>query len=105
MTPDNPTPDSCAASSQQVGGDHYKGMAIQPAQYIHANGIGYLEGNVIKYVSRWQKKGGLEDLRKARHYIDLLLEYNGEPQAFVVKSPDPEPSVLATIAAALRRQS
>ena len=48
-------------------------MAIQPIQFIHANDIGYCEGNVIKYVSRWKDKGGLEDLRKAKHYIELLL--------------------------------
>lgn len=57
----------------QVAGTHYKQMAIQPIQFIHANDIGYCEGNVIKYVSRWKDKGGLEDLRKAKHYIELLL--------------------------------
>jgi len=58
----------------QVGGNHYKDMKIQPVEYIHANGIGYIEGCVIKYVSRWRKKNGVEDLQKARHFIDLLLE-------------------------------
>lgn len=58
----------------QVGGAHYKKHAIQPVEYIHANGIGYFEGNVIKYVTRWRDKGGLADLEKARHYIDLLIE-------------------------------
>lgn len=58
----------------QVGGSHYKDMAIQPVQFIHSNGIGYFEGNVIKYVSRWRNKGGIADLEKARHYIDLLIE-------------------------------
>jgi hypothetical protein len=58
----------------QVGGEHYKDMAIQPVEFIHANGIGYMEGNVIKYVTRWRKKNGLADLQKARHYIDLLIE-------------------------------
>ena len=66
----------------QVGGSHYKDMAIQPVEFIHKNGIGYMEGNVIKYVSRWRGKNGLEDLKKARHYIDLLIEMesgkNGE---------------------------
>lgn len=59
---------------QQVSGSHYKDMAIQPVEFIHANGIGYFEGNVIKYVCRWRKKAGLADLEKARHYIDLLIE-------------------------------
>ena len=58
----------------QVVGDHYKHMKIQPVEYIHANSIPYLEGNVIKYVSRWRGKGGIADLEKAKHYIDLLIE-------------------------------
>ncbi len=59
----------------QVGGDHYKGMAIQPVEYVHANGIGYFEGNVIKYVSRWRQKNGIEDLRKAVHFLQLLIMF------------------------------
>ena len=59
---------------QQVAGTHYKDMVIQPVEYVHANGLGYFEGNVIKYVSRWRKKGGLSDLEKAKHYIQLLIE-------------------------------
>ncbi len=58
----------------QVGGAHYKDLKIQPVEYIHANGIGYFEGNVIKYVTRWRSKGGIADLEKAKHYIDLLIE-------------------------------
>lgn len=58
----------------QVGGGHYKDLPIQPVEYIHANAIGYFEGNVIKYVSRWRKKNGIADLEKAKHYIDLLIE-------------------------------
>jgi len=59
---------------QQVDGSHYKDMPIQPVEYIHANAMGYLEGNVIKYISRWRKKNGMVDLEKARHYIDLLIQ-------------------------------
>ena len=66
--------DNKPALAIQIGGAHYKAMAIQPVEYILENGIGYCEGNVIKYVSRWRDKGGLEDLRKARHYLDLLIE-------------------------------
>jgi hypothetical protein len=62
----------------QVGGDHYKTMAIEPVEYIARNGIGFLEGNVIKYVSRHQSKGGLEDLKKAKHYINLLINQEVE---------------------------
>lgn len=63
-----------SANETQVGGDHYAKKAIQPWDYIHGNGIGYLEGNVIKYVSRWKDKGGVADLEKARHYLDKLIE-------------------------------
>lgn len=66
-----------SALNEQPGGTHYKQMAIQPVQYIHANGLGYCEANIVKYVSRWRGKNGLEDLLKARHYIDLLIELEG----------------------------
>ena len=58
----------------QISGDHYKSLKIQPVEYIHANGIPFIEGCVIKYVSRWRSKGGLKDLEKAKHFIDLLIE-------------------------------
>lgn len=58
----------------QVGGQHYKSLAIQPVEYIHANKLGYIEGNVIKYITRWNEKGGITDLEKAKHYIELLIE-------------------------------
>jgi hypothetical protein len=61
----------------QVDGNHYKQMKIQPVEFIHANGIPYLEGNIIKYVSRWRNKNGVADLEKAKHYIDLLIELEG----------------------------
>lgn len=62
------------ALDKQVAGNHYKDLPIQPVEYIHANAMGYLEGNVVKYVSRWRKKNGLADLEKAKHYIELLIE-------------------------------
>lgn len=58
----------------QIGGSHYKEMKIQPIDYIVENEIPYREANVIKYVSRYKSKNGLEDLQKARHYLDLLIE-------------------------------
>lgn len=63
-----------SALDMQIAGDHYRTMAIQPVQYIHRNGIGFIEGSVIKYVSRWRGKNGLQDLKKARHCLDLLIE-------------------------------
>ena len=62
------------ALNKQVAGNHYKDLPIQPVEYIHANAMGYLEGNVVKYVSRWRKKNGIADLEKAKHYIELLIE-------------------------------
>ena len=59
----------------QVGGSHYKDMPIQPIEYIMKNNIGFMEGNAIKYISRWRSKGGVEDLKKARHYLDMLIEF------------------------------
>jgi hypothetical protein len=62
------------ANEKQYGGDHYKGKAIQPWDYVAANDLGYFEGSIIKYVSRWKDKGGIEDLQKARHFLDKLIE-------------------------------
>ena len=58
----------------QVGGSHYKDLKIQPIEFIYANNIPFCEANAIKYLCRWRNKNGLQDLEKARHYIDLLIE-------------------------------
>jgi hypothetical protein len=63
-----------SAFDEQAGGSHYLELAIQPVEFIHKNNIPYIEGNVIKYVTRWRNKGGRADLHKAKHYINLLLE-------------------------------
>ena len=63
-----------SANAKQVAGTHYKDLAIQPWDYIAGNGIGYLEGCAIKYLSRWRDKGGIDDLHKAQHYIEKLIE-------------------------------
>ena len=76
-----------SALTKQSGGSHYKDLAIQPVEYIHANGIGYMEGNVIKYLSRWKSKGGISDLEKAKHYIELLIELEANKEA--VDAPKP----------------
>ena len=60
----------------QVGGDHYKKLKIQPVEYIQENQIGYMEGNVIKYVTRWKDKNGIADLEKAKHYLDMLIKFH-----------------------------
>lgn len=67
-------PKMTTALDVQIDGDHYKTKAIQPVEYIYANGLDFFEGNVIKYVTRWRTKNGIKDLEKARHYIDLLIQ-------------------------------
>ena len=58
----------------QVGGSHYKDMKIQPAEFINKNEMKFAEGNAIKYICRHVNKGGLQDLQKAKHYIDMIIE-------------------------------
>lgn len=65
-----------SALDVQVNGTHYKNMAIQPAEFITMNGIGFLEGCVIKRMCRWQNKDGVADLKKAIHEIQLLMEFH-----------------------------
>lgn len=66
-----------SALNSQCGGTHYRQHNIQPVEFIHANGIPFVEGCCIKYLVRWRQKGGIEDLRKVQHYIDLLIELEG----------------------------
>ena len=61
-------------NDKQVAGDHYKKLKIQTLDYIWANNLRYMEGNIIKYVTRWKDKGNEKDLLKAKHYLDKLLE-------------------------------
>lgn len=58
---------------KQVAGNHYKDFKIQPIEFILKNNISFCEGNVIKYICRYKTKGGLQDLEKAKHYIELLI--------------------------------
>ncbi|WP_246591067.1 DUF3310 domain-containing protein [Aminobacter anthyllidis] len=63
------------ALDTQVGGSHYKDMAIQPMTYSMANGLDACQHTIVKYVSRFRSKNGIEDLEKARHCLDLLIEF------------------------------
>ena len=58
----------------QVGGDHYSKLVIQPVEYITANNLSYLQGSVIKYVTRYQNKNGVEDLQKAIHFVKMMIQ-------------------------------
>jgi len=63
------------ASSTQVGGSHYSKYAIQPSEYIYRNGLDWLRGNAIKYITRCEDKNGVEDIDKAIHYLQLYKEW------------------------------
>ena len=65
------------ALNVQVSGEHYKHMKIQPVQFITANGLSFLEGCIVKRISRWRSKDGLRDLEKIKHEVDLLIELEG----------------------------
>jgi hypothetical protein len=62
------------ATERQEGGSHYKSLPIQPVEFCQRNQLGFCESSVIKYVCRHKRKNGAEDLRKAIHFIELLLE-------------------------------
>ena len=64
-----------SALDVQIGGDHYTTMGIQPMEFSMANGLDACQHTIIKYVTRFRSKGGIEDLRKARHVIDMLIEF------------------------------
>ena len=67
-----------SAYKKQIGGSHYKDMVIQPSQFINKNKLLFAEGNAIKYICRHIHKGGKEDLEKAKHYIDMIIERDYE---------------------------
>lgn len=81
------------ATDKQEGGSHYADRAIQPVQYIHANEMDFMTGNIIKYATRWRYKGqALSDLRKVIHYAELLIEAEGlDDKCDVLKHEEAQP--------------
>lgn len=65
----------------QVGGDHYKKMPIQPLEFIAKNGLDFFQGCVLKYILRYKDKDGVQDLKKARHFIDMMIEMTEQNEA------------------------
>ena len=63
-----------SAYKKQIGGSHYKNMVVQPSEFINKNKLLFAEGNAIKYICRHKQKGERQDLEKAKHYIDMILE-------------------------------
>ena len=72
--PAKPEASPSPATSRQIGGDHYSKLAIQPIEYIEANRLGFSAGCVVKYVTRWRDKGGVADLEKAAHFLQMMIE-------------------------------
>ena len=64
-----------AANDIQVSGNHYKDVKIQPWDCVLDWDLGYLEGTALKYIQRWKKKGGIEDIKKAKHFLEKLIEH------------------------------
>lgn len=81
------------ANQKQIGGTHYK-TSIEPWDAIVSWELGYLDGNVVKYVARWRKKGGLADLKKAQHYLEKLIEEEEKKQSLYVKDVDFNKAVI-----------
>jgi hypothetical protein len=74
-----------SALDTQVGGSHYKDFKIQPIEFTHQNNLNFCQGNVIKYITRYKFKNGIEDLKKIKHYVDLLIELEyGESSPVVI---------------------
>lgn len=71
-----------SALDEQVGGNHYTKLKIQPVEYAHANNLGSCEANAISYLTRWRDKGGIQDLEKAIHTIALLIELEKKQKEF-----------------------
>jgi hypothetical protein len=67
-----------SAKDKQVGGSHYKKMNVEVYEFCMVNNIPFVEGNIIKYVCRYKDKGGLDDLLKAKHYLEMLIESMSE---------------------------
>ena len=67
------------ARKRQVGGNHYSRYTTQPIDFIIDNNLDWCEANVVKYITRWRDKNGVEDLRKAMHYIQLLIDREVQP--------------------------
>jgi len=94
MKPETESGAPCSALSAQVGGKHYKALAIQPAEYCQRNRMPYCESSVVRYVTRHREKNGREDIEKAIHCLQLLLEIeypqNDTPQNDTALAPPPQ---------------
>jgi hypothetical protein len=76
-----------SALDVQVGGDHYKKLKIQPMEYSMANNLDPCQHTIIKYVTRFRDKNGIVDLEKARHVIDMLIEFEKNSAPVALPAP------------------
>lgn len=79
-----------SALDKQVGGDHYKGVSPQPVEVSFAWGLAFAEGSVLKYLYRWHVKHNPQDLQKAMHWLELIIEHDAARRA--MKSVQNPPS-------------
>jgi hypothetical protein len=78
----------------QVGGTHYKDFKIQPIEFILGNNLGFCEANVVKYICRWANKGGIQDLDKVIHYVEILKEHIANKEVEVGCSSSERPRIV-----------
>lgn len=95
-----------AGHTKEAGSAHYQAMKIQPIDYIEANQLGFHEGNVIKYVTRWRRVDGLKDLEKAEWYVQRLIEKAKEEEAtYPMQIVEPPPMITISPQEYQRTQS
>jgi hypothetical protein len=85
--PSGAAPKPSSPLDVQVAGDHYRKMKIQPVEYITQNGLGFLEGCIVKRISRWRSKDGIQDLEKIKHEVDLLIDQERKRLAALSAGP------------------
>ena len=81
--------DMARETNGQIGGDHYKKCGIEPVEYIHANGLDFNEGSIVKYITRHRRKNGVEDIQKIKDFCDIILELD-----YGIKRPKKENTTL-----------
>ncbi len=82
---------------KQVGGSHYKKYKIQPVEYAMANNLNYCQANAIKYITRYKDKGGIEDLHKAIHNLEILIELEEKEDTWAKKEAEKEEPYLLSV--------
>lgn len=93
-----------SANETQVGGSHYKKQKIQHWDYVLANNIPYMEAQIIKYVSRHRDKNGVQDLEKAKHFLEKLIEVEKGKVSYQSSAAWPHTEKHLTCVAGCRRQ-